>query len=58
MRELIEQGKAPIRVWEPEGFPMEPEVLQQVRSVAQLPGPRRSASCRTGTGAWAGQWAA
>jgi tRNA-splicing ligase RtcB (3'-phosphate/5'-hydroxy nucleic acid ligase) len=37
MRELIEQGKAPIRVWEPEGFPMEPEVLQQVRNVAQLP---------------------
>jgi tRNA-splicing ligase RtcB len=37
MRELIEQGKAPIRVWEPEGFPMEPEVLQQVRNVAALP---------------------
>jgi tRNA-splicing ligase RtcB len=37
MRELIEQGKAPIRVWEPAGFPMEPEVLQQVRNVASLP---------------------
>ena len=37
MRELIGQGKAPIRIWEPEGFPMEPEVLQQVRNVAALP---------------------
>jgi tRNA-splicing ligase RtcB len=37
MRDLREQGKAPIRVWEPEGLPMEPEVLQQVRNVAQLP---------------------
>ncbi|MGH7368109.1 MAG: RtcB family protein, partial [Candidatus Rokuibacteriota bacterium] len=37
MKELTEQGKAPIRIWEPEGFPMEPEVLQQVRHVAQLP---------------------
>ena len=37
MRELLEQGKAPIRVWEPARFPMEPEVLQQVRNVAQLP---------------------
>jgi len=37
MRELSEQGKAPIRVWEPAGCPMEPEVLQQVRNVAQLP---------------------
>jgi tRNA-splicing ligase RtcB len=37
MRELIEQGKAPIRLWEPAGSPMEPEVLQQVRNVAQLP---------------------
>jgi tRNA-splicing ligase RtcB (3'-phosphate/5'-hydroxy nucleic acid ligase) len=37
MKELTEQGKAPIRVWEPAGFPMEPEVMQQVRNVAQLP---------------------
>jgi tRNA-splicing ligase RtcB (3'-phosphate/5'-hydroxy nucleic acid ligase) len=37
MKELIEQGKAPIRLWEPDGCPMEPEVLQQVRNVAQLP---------------------
>jgi tRNA-splicing ligase RtcB (3'-phosphate/5'-hydroxy nucleic acid ligase) len=35
--ELREQGKAPMRVWEPEGFPMEHGVLQQIRNVAQLP---------------------
>jgi tRNA-splicing ligase RtcB (3'-phosphate/5'-hydroxy nucleic acid ligase) len=37
MRELTEQGKAPIRVWEPAGFPMEATVLQQARNVASLP---------------------
>ena len=37
MKELTEQGKAPIRVWEPAGCPMEPEVMRQVRNVAQLP---------------------
>ena len=37
MYELQEQGKAPMRVWEPEGFPMEHGVLQQIRNVAQLP---------------------
>jgi tRNA-splicing ligase RtcB len=37
MKELTEQGKASIRVWEPAGCPMEPEVMRQVRNVAQLP---------------------
>ena len=37
MYQLQEQGKAPMRVWEPEGFPMEHGVLQQIRNVAQLP---------------------
>lgn len=37
MNALTEQGKAPIRIWEPEGFPMEAQVMQQVRNVASLP---------------------
>lgn len=37
MIELIEQGKVPIKIWEPEGFPTEHEALNQLRNVASLP---------------------
>jgi len=35
--ELIEQGKVPIKLWEPEGFPTEHGALNQLRNVASLP---------------------
>ena len=37
MREIIEQGKVPIKIWEPDGHPTEHEALNQLRNVASLP---------------------
>ena len=37
MREIIEQGRVPIKLWEPEGHPTEHEALNQLRNVASLP---------------------
>jgi tRNA-splicing ligase RtcB (3'-phosphate/5'-hydroxy nucleic acid ligase) len=37
MREIVEQGRVPIKIWEPEGFPTEHEALNQLRNVASLP---------------------
>ncbi len=37
MIELVEQGRVPIRIWEPEGHPTEHEALNQLRNVASLP---------------------
>lgn len=34
---LNEQGKVPIKLWEPEGFPTEHSALNQLRNVASLP---------------------
>jgi tRNA-splicing ligase RtcB (3'-phosphate/5'-hydroxy nucleic acid ligase) len=37
VKEMLEQTAAPIRVWEPAGHPLEPEVMRQARQVASLP---------------------
>jgi hypothetical protein len=37
VRKLVEQGRVEIRVWDGDGVAMEPEVLNQMRSIASLP---------------------
>lgn len=37
MIEMVEQGKVPIKIWEPDGFPTEVSALNQLRNVASLP---------------------
>jgi tRNA-splicing ligase RtcB (3'-phosphate/5'-hydroxy nucleic acid ligase) len=37
VKELVEAPGTPIRVWEPAGHPLEPEVMRQARLVAGLP---------------------
>ena len=37
MNTIIEQGRAPIKIWEPKGFPTEISALNQLRNVASLP---------------------
>ena len=37
MKETLEETGAPIRVWEPAGHPLEPEVMRQAQQVAGLP---------------------
>jgi tRNA-splicing ligase RtcB len=37
VKEIVEHPGVPVRVWEPAGHPLEPEVMQQARLVAGLP---------------------
>ena len=37
MKVLEEQNRAPMKLWEPDGFPFEHEAMQQIRNVASLP---------------------
>ena len=37
MKTLEEQNRAPMKLWEPDGFPFEHEAMQQIRNVASLP---------------------